>query len=258
MSLDIIQNPEVFSGFIEEFGFHKIERQTKIVVANILRLYFSKNATLFRSTTPEIQETDNSETETKIFIEKDFPFYQRKLPLIAITSQNKVERKPFLGTDDFLYQDYHIDTSTGFETNVNMYANMYDVPIIIVIAALSSEERMQLQELVNICFTHYFRWEYMYKGLDGSFFNIVPSGGPLTIGSEGEVKDVSSSTLVYTTSISFTSIIEYIFGEVADNAFMFRTIGVGPVDPASSDFRWWEEDYDDEDEEYDRQLIEFP
>jgi len=258
MSLDIFHNPEVFSGFIEEYGFHKIERQAKIVIKNILSQFFSYKTQLFKSTMPEIVDVQNTDSETRTFIEKDFPFFERKLSLIAITSRDKQERKPFLGADDYLYQDLYINTSTGFESNLNMYANMYDVPITLIIAALSPEARMQLGELVNICLTHYFRWEYMYKGSDNSYFNIVPCGGPIRIAGENEVKDKSATSLIYTTSISFTSIVEYIFPEVADNANMCRLIGVGDVSPDSEDFRWWETEEDalPSHSEYERNLIE--
>lgn len=260
MSLNIIHNPEVFSGFIEEFGFHKIERQTKIVIKNILSLFFASQTQLFKSTMPEIIEVQNSREVTKIFIEKDFPFFERKLPLIAITSKNKVEKKPYIGSDDFLYQDTYINTSSGIYYNLNYYANMFDVPVTLIIATLSPEARMQLQELVQVCFSHYFRWQYMYEGEDGSRFHIVPSGGPLSIAGEQEVKDKSNTTLVYITSVSFVSSVEYIFGEPADNADLVYVTGMDlktytptepeeigsqetSVDPSSEDFRWWIEQF---------------
>jgi hypothetical protein len=216
MSLDSFQHPEVYSGSITDFGFQKVERQTKAVLKNILVKFFSSRSNLYKQTLPEIVTTQNSASGTRINIEREFPFYERKLPVIVITSKTKKEKKPFLGADDFLYQDYYI-SSTGAVSGRNMYANMYDVPIQLMIVANSPELRMQLAELVSMCFSHYYRWEYMYKGDDFSYFNIVPCQSKITITGETEIADKSQTSLIYVCSVSFDSYVEYIFPDVGDN-----------------------------------------
>ncbi len=233
MSIDINEHPELFPGAISDFGFHKIERQVKATIKHILETFFSSQFQLYKIMMPELVEVQNTATITKTFIERDFPFFERKLPLIAIASKNKKELKPFLGTDDFLYQDL-VQTSSGLISSVNMYANMYHIPVELILATTSPEARMQLQELVNICFSHYFRWSYMYKGEDGSYFNVVPSITPIVITGENEVADKSATTLIYTTSLQFTSYIEYIFPDIGDNYLQFITEGFKYSDIATS------------------------
>lgn len=238
MSLNIPQHPEFTSGGLDEYGFHKVERQVKSIIKNILDLFFSKKAHLYRTAIPEIIETANGTTDEsiKVFIERNFPFYERKLPLIAITCKRKKEKKPFIGTDDFLYESL-ITTSTGELSLTNMYSNMFDVSVGLVLATISPESRMQLQELVSLCFSHYFRWPFMYKGGDGSYFNMIPSQTPIDISGENEVTDKSKTTLLYTSVVNLTSAVEYIFPEVVDNFDLSIITGIQYLDnePSTED-----------------------
>ncbi len=216
---DIIQkHPDISSGYIDKFGVYKVERQTKTVIKNILTKFFDKNSNLYEFTAPEIEEIQNTESDPKVFIEKEFPFYERKLPCIVILSGTKQEVKPFIGGDDYVYSDIVRDTSTGLIlTEERMYANMYTLPLILGIAANSVEQRMQLCELVSLCFTHYYRWVYVYKDIDGSLFNIVPNKDKITITSEREAQDKAASAMIYTSVIGMTSLVEYIFKDIGDN-----------------------------------------
>ena len=290
MSLETNQHPESFSGDITQFGFHKIERQTKSVLKDILQQFFSNAVNLHKITTPEILILQNTDAETKIFIERDFPFFERKLPLIAISSRNKRERKPFLGSDDFLYQDALTNSDGSVTSYYNMYANMYDVPVDLIIAAVSPDTRSQLSELVALCFSHYYRWPYFYKG-DSSeeTFNIIPTTSPVEISGENEVKDLSTQTLIYTCTVKLNSFVEYIFPDIADNWSILVTEGFNYMDRRTStgmetlyvpiysydanglitstayytstgyngnDIRWWA--YEEEEEETDvRNILEF-
>jgi hypothetical protein len=228
MSYDIQGHPDINSGFIDKFSAYKVERNTKTVIKSILTTFFSKYSTLYKMVAPELIEIENDDQFTNLFIEKEFPYYERKLPFIAIMSRTKREKKAFMGGDDYVYSQI-VHSSTG-EVIVNnqMYGNMYEVPITLSIAATSPETRMQIAELVSLCFTHYYRWLYMYKDIDGSAFNVVPNTGIIEISSEKEVVDNNTVTIIYTCSVGMISSIEYVFVDIGDN--------FNPVDIIGFDF----------------------
>ena len=224
MSYDIQGHPDISSGYIDKFSAYKVERNTKTVIKNILDQFFSKYSTIYKLVAPEIIEIENNIKHTNLFIEKEFPFFERKLPFIAILSRTKREKKSFLGGDDYVYSQTTYDTSTGYVIgNNNMYGNMYEVPITLSIATTSPETRMQIAELVSLCFTHYYRWVYMYKDIDGSLYNVVPNSGIIEISSEKEISEGSGLNLIYTCVIGLISSVEYIFVDIADNYDQFYT-----------------------------------
>jgi hypothetical protein len=195
-----------------------------------------------------------------------------------------------LGSDDFLYQDALTNSDGSVTSYYNMYANMYDVPVDLIIAAVSPDTRSQLSELVALCFSHYYRWPYFYKG-DSSeeTFNIIPTTSPVEISGENEVKDLSTQTLIYTCTVKLNSFVEYIFPDIADNWSILVTEGFNYMDRRTStgmetlyvpiysydanglitstayytstgyngnDIRWWA--YEEEEEETDvRNILEF-
>jgi len=218
MSYDIQGHPDITSGFIDNFSAYKVERNTKTVISNILTQFFSKYSSIYKMVAPEIIEIENSTEFTNLFIAKEFPYMERKLPFVTILSRTKREKKAFMGGDDFVYSQYAANTSTGLASmNNQMYGNMYEVPITLSIAATSPETRMQIAELISLCFTHYYRWLYMYKDIEGSAFNIVPNTGVIEITGEKEIIDNNTITIVYTCSIGLISSIEYVFVDIGDN-----------------------------------------
>lgn len=226
MSYDIQGHPDIYTGHIDKFSAYKVERNTKTVIKNILDQFFNKYSNLYKFVAPEIIEIENNTENTNIFIEKEFPYYERKLPFIAILSRTKREKKSFLGGDDYVYSQAIIETSTGHMLAENqMYGNMYEVPITLSIAATSPETRMQLAELVNLCFTHYYRWVYVYKDIDGSYYNVVPTSGIIEISGEKEINDTNTATLIYMCAIGMISLVEYIFVDIGDNFEQLYTSG---------------------------------
>jgi len=234
MSIESNQHPESFSGDLTQFSFHKIERQTKSVLKDILNQFFSSSVTSYKIAVPEIIILQNTDSETKLNIERDFPFYERKMPLIAISSRNKRERKPFLGADDFIYQDALESTDGSIQSFYNMYANMYDVPVDLIIAAMSPDIRSQISELVALCFSHYYRWPYLYKGDSEEMFNIIPTTTPVEITGENVVTDISTQTLIYTCTVRLNSFVEYIFPDIGDNWNILVTEGFNYMDRRTS------------------------
>lgn len=199
---------------INDFGWYKVQRHTKTVLVEMLKTFFSRNTKIYAMSMPELTEVQNSESSTKIYIEKNFPYTERKIPLIAVSQVNFRERKSFIGIDNFSHTDFHFNSSTGaLDGGVNFYSGMDNSDTTFIIVGLSSEQRSQLAEFVNICFTHYFRWQYFFYGPDGSMFSIVPSIKQLEFGAESEVSSPSDLEIAYITTVTVSSHIEYKFRE---------------------------------------------
>jgi hypothetical protein len=214
-------HPEQYPGAINSFGFYKIQRNSKTILINILKNFFSEKSQLYKVTMPEIIEKLVDTTIPKLFVERNFPFMERKLPLIATAIKQAKEKKAYIGADNLLYPEV-VRSSTGdYLTGYNVYAGMSDLDVTFIIAALSPEERMQLVEMLNMCFTHYYRWQYFYYDEENNMFNIVPNTVELTFGGESEVKDQSNLSLIYVTTIAMKCRVEYTF---KDFAFRFNEV----------------------------------
>jgi hypothetical protein len=154
---------------------------------------------------------------------------------------------------------------------------------------MSPDTRSQVSELISVCFSHYYRWLYLYKNETNDMFNIIPTTTPIEISGENEVSDISTQTLLYTCTIRLTSLVEYIFSDIGDNwqllvvegfNFMDRRTSTGyetvyvPIYTYSStgaitstgyytstgyngnDIRWWADYYTVEEEEDTRNILE--
>ena len=196
-----------------DFGFYKIQRQTKSAIVGMLTNFFSSLNSSYRLQMPEILEMQNTAEVTKIFINKDFPYQERKLPLILVAIKGSTERKLYLGADNLSCYDI-VETSTGKKSAVNIYHGAADITLALIIIALSPEDRMKFAELVTMCFTHYYRWQYFYTYGDGNMFSIVPNTAQLEFGSEAETTDVSTTSLLYLVDITMKSFIEYTFRDL--------------------------------------------
>lgn len=201
--------PENIGASLFNFGFYKVQRHTKAIVVEFLNNFFSNNVKTYSLTLPEIVDLQNSSDYTKIFVSADFPYTERKFPIIIVSVRDIKEKKMYLGADNIIgYRVY--GTSTGRES-VEVYAGAAEVTLNLTIVALSSEDRMKFAELINICFSHYYRWQYYYTLDDGSLFNIVPNTGTITFGGEEEVADPSKVNMIYAINMIMTSFIEYSF-----------------------------------------------
>lgn len=230
MGLDTPFHPEQYPGAINYFGFYKIQRNSKTVLINILKNFFSEKSQLYKIALPEISEKLVDTNNPKIFIERNFPFMERKLPLIATAIKQSKEKKAYIGADNLLYPEV-IRSSTGdYLSGYNVYAGMGDVDVTFIIAALSPEDRSQIVELINMCFTHYYRWQYFYYDEENNMFNITPNTEELRFGSENEVKDKSNLSFIYVTSVTMKCRIEYTF---KDFAFRFNEIKNYEIDISS-------------------------
>ena len=191
------------------FGFYKIQRQTKAVLAEILRNFFSNMVKTYQIMMPDIVENQNNSDLEKIFISPDFPYAEKKLPLIIITIKDVKEKKMYMGADNVI--GYRLlGTSTGQKT-VEVYGGAATLSINLTIVALSSEDRMRLAELLNICFTHFYRWQYFYTYNDGDQFSIVPNNDTISVTGESEINDQSKTSLLYVVNMTMNSFVEYTF-----------------------------------------------
>mgnify|MGYP000928585621 CR=1 FL=1 len=141
--------PENQPGPLTDFGFFKIQRHTKSAIKGMLENFFSSVNSTYEIQIPDIKTIQNTEELQKIFIERDFPHVERKLPLILVGITGASERKLYIGADN-LSTVRSIETSTGSLTGMNIYHGAADITLSIIVVALSSEMRMQLIELLNM------------------------------------------------------------------------------------------------------------
>ena len=204
--------PENRPKAMANFGFYKIQRHTKSALVGMLENFFDSINTEYSIQMPEIIGTQNSEEFTKIFIKRDFPYTERKLPLIVVAIQSVKEKKMYIGVDNLIGYSVR-ETSTG-KTGIEVYQGAADVTTSFIIVCQSPEDRMKYADLLNMCFTNYYRWQYFYTLGDNNMFSIVPNTSGLNIGPENEATDVSPDTLLYITDIAMTSFVEYTFSDI--------------------------------------------
>src|SRR5271157_649850 len=113
-------HPENTAGPIYEAAWYKIQRHTKVALVNMLGNFFSSRVQLYRIQMPEILALRNTTDLKKIFVNQDFPYAERKLPMILVAIKGGRQQKMNIGADNFLYHDIST-TSTG-KTAVEVYA----------------------------------------------------------------------------------------------------------------------------------------
>jgi len=205
-------SPENRPDALVDFGFYKIQRHTKSAIKGMLENFFNSINTSYQLQLPDIKEVQNTNDVQKIFIERDFPHEERKIPLILIAIKGSSERKLYIGADN-LSTIRSIETSSGLAAGQNIYHGAADITLSLIVVAQSPETRMQLLELLNMCFTHYYRWQYFYTLGDGNMFSIVPNTQQLEFGTETEATDVSPDSLLYVVEMSMKAFIEYSFAD---------------------------------------------
>jgi len=195
-----------------DFSFYKIQQQTKTILVEMLKNFFCSANTIYKLQFPDIVEIQNSKDLTKLFISRDFPYEERKVPIIVVSLKSAKENKMYIGADNFLTY-IERKTSTG-KVAIPLYHGAVDLSMSLIIVARSSDERMHLAELLGMCFTHYYRWQYFYTTDDGYMLSIVPSTTPVDYGSESETTDVSSDSLLYITDLIINPFVEYTFTDL--------------------------------------------
>ena len=209
MALTTAFKPENIGSPIYDFGFFKVQRQAKSVIVEMLKNFFTDKVQTYKLQMPDIVEAQNSDDTTKINISRDFPWNERKLPLIIVAQKGSRERKLYLGADNLT--GYKV-TGTGNErTAREIYHGAVDIDIVLIILAQSPDERSRFSELLAMCFTHYYRWQYYYTYGDGNLFTIVPNNETLIFGEDSEATETSKTSLIYITHINMKSFIEYTF-----------------------------------------------
>jgi len=203
--------PENMPKALANFGFYKVQRHTKSALVGMLENFFDSINAEYSIKMPEIIGTQNSEELTKVFIKKDFPYEQRQLPLIVVSIQSVKERKMYIGADNLV--GYAVRETSSGKTAVEVYQGAAEVTVVFIIVCQSPEDRMKYAELLNVCFTHYYRWQYFYTLGDHNMFSIVPNTTGLDIGPESEATDISPESLLYVTDITMISFVEYTFSD---------------------------------------------
>lgn len=214
---------------LNDFGFYKIIRHSKGAICEMLKNFFTVTATKYSLTIPEviIYQSEPSATEKPLFISRDFPYQQMKLPLIVVSARGGKEKKLFYGADNHALYDIR-ETSTG-KTGVEIFTGAYLFETVMIPIANSPEQRMQLSELISMCFTHYYRWQYFYTLGDGNMYSLVPNSGTLSFGSEQVAEGSVGTDLLYVTDIAMPSYVEYTFRGLD----IFQELKSYTVDPES-------------------------
>lgn len=219
MGLFTTQSPDVSSGPLFEFGFHKIQRHTKDVINNMLENYFSVRSKAYGIIVPEILSIQNTPSERKTHIRRDFVSEERKFPAIITAISKAVEKKPYIGADDLLFIDVGT-TPDNTKVGTEVFAGMADIDLMLIVAATSPDERSMLAEMVFNCFTHYYRGHFIYEDENNGMFAIVPGTKPLDFGRESEVTDESKTTMLYLVDVGLSTTIEYHFADaITDGKF---------------------------------------
>lgn len=227
MALNTIQNDEIFIDGVEGYGFQKVHNLSKAIIVNILSRFFDKRIQAYRLAMPDLTEYQNSDANPQkfLYIMPEFPYYERRVPGLVVKVDNVKEKKLYIGTDSL------IGLSHVGSDYVASYFGAADIPVSITVMAESSDMRSDLLNYINMCFTHYHRWHYIFVGDDGSSFSIVPSQSTLSFGSNFEVKE-GDQKYIYGSVVNFTGYCDYIF---TDNlaASTYRLINTFEINPAS-------------------------
>jgi hypothetical protein len=207
--------PENQPKSLYDFGFYKINRQTKSVVIDMLKNFFDSMNKLYQLQLPDIIAVQNTTEATKLFIERDFPYAARKLPLIIVAIKGATERKMYIGADNLT--NYDIEETSSGQSAVEVYQGAADITLALIIVTPDPESRMRLTEMVTMCFTHYYRWQYFYTLGDGNLFSITPNTTQLEFGAESEATEAGTSTTpLYLVDITMKCFIEYTFRDVSE------------------------------------------
>ena len=221
--------PENQPGDLIDFGFYKVQRHTKSAIIGMLKNFFDSINSTYKIQMPDIHDIQNSSDVQKIFVERDFPYKERKIPIILVTIKGATERKLYIGADNTSGVRL-VETSAGVTVASDIYHGAADISLSLIVVCQTTEHRMKFAEMINMCFTHYYRWQYFYTFGDGNTFSIVPNTQQLEFGTESEATDVSPDSLLYITDISMKCFVEYTF---TDSVNLHGILQEFTVDPTS-------------------------
>lgn len=224
-------HPEITTGSIEEFGVHKIKRQVKSIYVNMITDFFTYSKKIHGLDISELSELVTVEGQKqKIFIERDFPYNTRKIPLITPIITNITEQKAFLGIDNYLYPGVTI-ASDGTQSGYDVYANMYTIDLRILIVTEANELRDQIIDLLIACFTNYYRGTYTYKDDSDNVFIITPSTSKVVSGNDSELTEENTTNIIFLGDISLRAFVEYHYKAYGEDRY--ETITTVTVDESS-------------------------
>jgi hypothetical protein len=215
MALDTSRNEEIFIEGITGYGFHRVHNLSKQILVGIIRRFFNKKSTAYKLALNDLNQYQNVADSTPatpnpadmskvLYIEQEFPYFERRIPGIIVSLDNVTELKLYNGTDN------QISISKSDNTIISMYFGAATIPITLTILAESPDMRMDISNLLYMCFSHYHRWQYVFKGDDDSIFSIIPAQSTITFGTNFEVKE-GDQRYIYGTTVSFTGYCDFNF-----------------------------------------------
>ena len=222
--------PEITSGALDNFGFHKIKRQVKSIYVNMITDFFSNTVKIHELDIPELEEVSNINGQApKLFIERDFPYTARKIPLIVPIISSINEKKSYLGNDNYLYPGVD-ENPDGTKSGYDVYANMYTIALKILVVTESNELRDQLIDLLLACFTNYYRGTYTYRDDSDNEFIITPSNTRVVSGNDSEVAEANTTNLIFYGDISLSAFIEYHYKAYGEERYtQLKKVTINPL-----------------------------
>lgn len=229
MAIQTFQETEIFIEGLPDYGFHRMQHITRAVLSNILERFFNKNLKSYQLCLNTIDDyaNDNLSGKQKLWILKEFPYGQRKVPSIVIELGDIRENKRYIGTDNEIAV---VETPSGKRAETQYYGSA-NIPVAFLIQAESHDVRQEVSDLIYSCFTHYHRWQYFFKGDDDSVFSITLSQDPVVLGTNKQISDSSGSQKVlYIKIVNITVSVDFIY---FDNlkASKYTLIGNYAFDP---------------------------
>jgi hypothetical protein len=226
MSLSTIRNSEIVIDGIEGFGFHKAEKLTKAIIANILNVFFSKEAISFKTVLNDLSAYSNEESTSPLFILQEFPYMERKIPALIIELGDSSESPLYIGTDNLA-----ANRAIGNSRLENIYTGGDDAQVSIGVLSESPDTTSNLADLVKMAYVNYFRWHYFFRGDDGSVFSIAPAMSKVKISTQFEVQEADMK-MIFGRAVSFSVFTQYTFYDNLE-ASCGRYVLLNQVDPSS-------------------------
>ncbi len=205
MSLYTRQNPDIAAQPINEFHWSLIQKQTKAVLVDIIRTFFNSKNIVIPSLFPYL-----SQKPSGVYVEKDFPFYERKIPLIVVKISEHSQLPTFIGSDNLLYIDKYIGDD-GKLYGDEVFGGIDTLEVTCQIVADSSELRMELVDGLRMAISHLFKSPFLYRDADKSLFSIIPCNSIIRVGGESLLSGEVGLLTIYTTNVYFSVLVEYQF-----------------------------------------------
>lgn len=198
--------PHIASPNVQGFAYYKVLRQSRYVLVEMIKEFFNSLSSTPQIMCPEVIQFQGD--ELNVF--RDFPYGERKLPLVIVASSEGKEKKYYIGSDSSIGQTL-LTTSSGNEVAYEICIGAFQYNTVLFLVCESVEQRLMLAELLFQCFTNHYRWQYFYSIDKLTSFSIVPNTGSITLGREQETQEKGAINLLYVMDLTMPTHVEYTY-----------------------------------------------